>query len=163
MELEAPRPQLFFRLRLPIDAEDGPACRVNQDLVPRVVERIWEDALQPPRGIYIWLFRYRSRQWLARSNVANIGYTLSDVTHHTQVITGFVGQFGFQTLISRWPQGRYLELRAPQVKLWMPATRLIWPSDGSLIDWPPEYLADDTIEDFMDRWNSGIPLTRPVV
>jgi hypothetical protein len=35
--------------------------------------REFEQSLEPPDGIYLWLFYYRSRRWAARSNVANMG------------------------------------------------------------------------------------------
>src|SRR5262249_31082307 len=115
---------------------------------------------------YIWLFQFKSQQWVARSNVANteIHVTPGLPPHHVQVITAFVGQFGFQIMVGRWPSGRRLALRSPHFRDWDTATKFIWPEPLPRYRWPPSggYLADDTIEPFMDRFvTDGFPLERP--
>ncbi len=122
-------------------------------------------SLEPPDGMYIWLFSFRSREWVARSNVANIGlHVTPENTHPGQVITGVIASIGFQIFTCRWPTDRRLELNSPHIRDWLSATSLLWPNPSDrTITWPPVggYLADDTLEALYDRWNDGIPLQRP--
>lgn len=124
----------------------------------------YEGSLEPLDGTYLWVFHYRSSRWAARSNVANLGLhaTTGQPPHHLQVITAFIGQFGFQILIGRWPVRRRLDFNSPHVRDWETATNLLWPSSANLVHWPPSggYLADDTYEPFTDRFTKGFPLQR---
>ena len=66
-------------------------------------------------------------------------------------------------MTGRWPEGRRLALDSPHVRDWQTATNFIWPDPIEKFRWPPQggFLADDTIEPFMDRFiTSGFPLQR---
>jgi hypothetical protein len=118
-----------------------------------------EGSLEPTPGTYIWLFHFKDRERVANSNVANIGFSLApgEPSHHAQLITAFVGQFGFQTLTCRWPKTRSLELeRSRPMVEWAGATRLLWPYTGKDVVWALPYLAGDTLKPFTDRFNKGL-------
>ena len=123
-----------------------------------------DGSLEPVDGTYIWLFHFKSPLKVANSNIANMGlHTDPQRRDHVQVITTFVGQFGFQILVGRWPHDRRLELDSPHVLDWNTATCLIWPHASNVVTWPPSggYLADDTLQPFTDRLiENGFPLQR---
>src|SRR2546423_14921744 len=100
-------------------------------------------------GVYIWLFHFKSGQWVARSNVANTGVhaTAGQTPHHVQVVTAFVGQLGFQVLAGRWPTGRRLAMNSAAVRESEPATKLLWPDPLERYRWAAHsgYLADATL------------------
>jgi hypothetical protein len=126
----------------------------------------FEGSLEPMDGSYVWIFQYRIREWAARSNVLNGGLHMvpgGPQTHRFQVITAYVGRFGFQIVIGRWPERRRLELHSPSVRDWQPAMALIWPDAPGTIDWPPGglYLGDGSYEAVLDRFiKPGFPLQR---
>jgi hypothetical protein len=126
------------------------------------VER--EGSLEPLDGAYIWLFYYRSQRWVARSNVANLGMhePPGEPPRNMQVITGVVGRLGFQMLVARWPGRRRLRMDSPHVQQWRGATNLLCPHSDDALTWPPDggYLDDELTEEFMDRFNEGVMLTR---
>jgi hypothetical protein len=124
----------------------------------------FEGSLEPMDGTYIWAFQYRSPRWVARSHVANAGLHMvprGPQTHRLQIVTGFVGHFGFQVLVGRWPKHRRLEFNSHAVRNWHPAMALLWPHASESIDWPPGgfYLGDDSYEPILDRFmRPGFPL-----
>src|SRR5207244_3323733 len=79
----------------------------------------FEGSLEPIAGTYIWAFQYRTPQWAARSNVAHAGLHMvpgGPQTHRLQLTTAFVGRFGFQIVVGRWPKHRRLEFNSPAVR-----------------------------------------------
>ena len=123
-------------------------------------------SLEPIDGAYIWIFQYRSRRWAARAHVLN-GFIQNEPggpdAHRFQVITAFVGQFGFQVLVARWPEPRRLALNSVGVQQFAPAMSLIWPHTNDLIQWPPAtvYLADESYDALVDRLvKPGLPVQR---
>jgi hypothetical protein len=126
----------------------------------------YEGSLEPIDGTYIWIFQYRTPRWAARSHVVNGG--IHDVpggpqTHRFQVITAFIGRFGFQTLVARWPEPRRLELNSVGVHTLGPAMALLSPHTSDTIEWPPNgfYLGDDSYETLLDRLiKPGMPVEK---
>jgi hypothetical protein len=64
-----------------------------------------------------------------------------------------------QILATKWQDKRRREttppIAFPQEDYWKEASVLIWPHDGTAIQWPPVfYLGNDTLEEFRDRWNT---------
>ncbi|HLG57943.1 MAG TPA: hypothetical protein VI485_21535 [Vicinamibacterales bacterium] len=121
----------------------------------------YDGALEPLDGSYIWLFEYRTRRWAARSNVANINLDLEEGSFHFQGITGYVGRFGFQILLGRWPAGVTLALQAAKYREWEDATVLLWPANDQPIGWPPRYCLHDAVYDsLLDRLTKGTLVQR---
>jgi len=78
--------------------------------------------------------------------------------------TYVVGKLALQLLSPRWKQihqrGRPLVSLNPNV-YWEQATTLFWPHEGGSVSWPPsKYLSDDTLQTFIERFDS--PVNVPV-
>jgi hypothetical protein len=74
-----------------------------------------------------------------------------------------IGQLVVQLLAPRW---KHLSDRSkPLLSLtpnayWQQATVLFWPHSGGLLSWPPEkYLGENTIQRFIQRFNSPVNLS----
>jgi hypothetical protein len=114
------------------------------------------ESLEPFDGAYIWIFQFRSSQWVARTNVVNGGLDTSPggpQAHRFQVVTANVGRFGFQICVARWPEPRRLKLDSPEVRMFQPAMAMLWPHASDTIEWPPgnAYLTDDHYDRLLDR------------
>lgn len=123
-------------------------------------------SLEPKDGTYIWVFQYQNKQWAARSNIMNGGLHMvrgGPQTNRLQVITAFVGRFGFQVLVARWPKRRRLDFDSLAVRTFATPLASLWPDPNDVLDWPPRgfYLGNDAYEPLLDRFTKGgFPLQR---
>ena len=74
--------------------------------------------------------------------------------------TYVVGKLTLQLLAPRWKdvrdRGRRLIEITPN-EYWNPAVVSFWPYDGNAVSWPPEkFLGDDTIQQFIHRFNETV-------
>ena len=121
---------------------------------------ISEFTLPLPTHTWAWLAEYRGRVPIISAQRALIALRPSPDDEPFLVMTGVAGRLVFQLLSRRWNKSPRAELRrmTPIVKMWSPAVIRIWPEQPRGISWPPrKYLADDSIQAFIDRWSSLAP------
>lgn len=118
---------------------------------------------EPPPGVYVWLAQYRGRRAI-HSTIQNLSARPKSGSgaHHVQVISVTIRHFAFQVVAGRWPERDRLDLKEIDASTWQRPTIRLWPGREHPIRWPPtEYLSDQTLKAFTDRFNGSIPL-RPL-
>lgn len=114
-----------------------------------------------------WLAAYRGRAKMSARSVAGVVNTTSPSPIYGMQFFSFtyiLGQLALQLLAPRWQdirdRGRPLFSLSPN-RFWDSSTILFWPHDGTILSWPPsKYLADDTIQGFVERL--GNPVNVPI-
>lgn len=120
------------------------------------------ESLEPPKGVYIWLARYRG-DLDAHSTVQNFIVTpeggCSSEPVQIQVTTIMVRHLAFQVLAGRWPKGLGLDLDEVDGSVWQGFTLRLWPSLGGRARWPPaKRLSDEGLKLFTNRFRDVVPL-----
>lgn len=115
--------------------------------------------LEPVAEPWIWLAPYRSaRPYTA--GAAQRPHITEQGTNIIHVTTGIVGSLAFQLLARRWPEGTDPAIirgsMASILTRWGASTLQVWPIvhfEG--VHWPPsEYLEDESMQPFADRWTA---------
>lgn len=134
---------------------------------PRAARERFRLSLEVPPVVKIWLFSF---QGLARMSTKNNLFVVNPVDsaserspldgHEFCSHTYIVGRLGLQLLGVRWKDirnsGKPLRSLKPDAS-WDPAATLFWPYSGTVSWPPPQYLGDDMIQTFIDRFK--IPVT----
>ena len=110
------------------------------------------EVLEPVPNTWIWLGQNGSRHIAGAVQHTLFAETTPGYTAHIHVLTCVIGRVAFQLLT----RGRHMTSPAatmvPILDHWRPATVLMFPSSDS-VQWPPpQYLADDSLKPFADRW-----------
>jgi len=120
------------------------------------------ETLEPPAGTQIWLARYIGRP-RGLTSAGTIRPRQVDRSYRDMFVTTFLhGQFLFQQAHPRWRRGtkdRRGTVAAPQ---WERSTARLWPIDEVPLLWPPpEYLHDNILDLFFNRFQRGVLLRIP--
>jgi len=116
----------------------------------------------------MWFAAYQGKARMSTRSNFSIASTDAPGPLHGMEFGSFsyvIGKLALQLLTPRWKdihhRGRPLVSLTPNV-YWERATTLFWPHSGGLVSWPPsKYLADDTLQTFIERFNS--PVNVPIL
>jgi hypothetical protein len=115
-------------------------------------------SLEIPLGVQMWLASFKGIY--TRSGVWTTTYynpTLEPFRRgRYYVFTLGAGHLVLQVLGWKWRESEGTILPSPtfrQNQIWDRASIALWPTEGTSINWPPpEYLMDDSVREFADRW-----------
>lgn len=118
--------------------------------------------LRIPDGVQVWMARREMIPGTYRGFWKSVSGETEKQTIHS--FSNYICTWNFQNIVlqvlaTKWDDKRRRNI-VPTVPFvqdhyWDDASVLIWPSNGTSIQWPPPcYLGDDTIETFRDRWDT---------
>jgi hypothetical protein len=118
--------------------------------------RDFRERQEVPPGAQMWLASIANQRGLFKSMYAEIPGRDS-LAFHLNIFTYAVGHFVIQAVSSRYKR-RNDRRHAPQLYLtqdseWDAVSIPCWPSNGSVIKWPPSaHMGGDVVDAFIQRW-----------
>lgn len=136
----------------------------DEPFFTRAVRESFRESLVVPTGIQMWIAAYQGvHRFSGKCSTGILARTKPGPFYGVEfyAFTYVVGQLVLQTVAPRWKDVRRRGLPLPALRpnsYWNPAVIRFWPMNGVLpLTWPPEkYIGDDTIRQFIDRFNAPI-------
>jgi hypothetical protein len=134
----------------------------------RAARERFRTSLAIPPWVKVWFGAFQGASRMSTKN--NLSIISTDTPGPLNGVefcsfTYVLGKLVLQLLAPRWKRishrGRELLSLSPHV-YWDAAAILFWPHDGKLPSWPPtKYLGEDTIQEFIERFNMPVNLPSP--
>lgn len=116
------------------------------------------DHLRPPAGVAVWLARYGGPQRV-HSTLKNLKAPTGE---RVQTATVAIDNLAVQVTAGPWPTDRPFRVISGDQRRWEPYLSQVWPLPEQSVAWPPtQTVTGATLEDFTDRFQTGIYLVKP--